>query len=189
MILCPVCEHSQPAAGECAQCGAWVGPRPAAAPVVVAPMAEVERTELAGAKAAVSVDRMIDLDATRLASGPDLPTEAVPELERTRAAAVGAVAPQPIAELERGRNEDNGPRTAVSAGPVVCRYCKTPQGEGAICERCGMRLPRVAKAAAPGVAGKKSGPAESTRCRACGAPAKVGARCGDCGREVPAPEP
>jgi hypothetical protein len=67
------------------------------------------------------------------------------------------------------------------------------QAEGLICDKCGMKLPRVTAVEQPdsgsgGAVAKKKDEAVWVRCRSCGAPAKGGDRCGDCGREVPMPE-
>lgn len=183
MIVCPLCEHQQDFGLECELCGKALGglddlgPPPVTAvplegleathtqpvgPVAVTALAELETRQVSGA---VAVERMTELDATA-------------------AAPVGAVTSEAI-ELTEDRAPDDGIRTGLAEN-LTCRYCRNVQApsQGAICERCGMSLPRLASTAAPsGVVPAAS--TEWTRCRSCGAPARVGGRCGDCGREVP----
>lgn len=190
MVTCPVCEHQQASAAECENCG-----KSLSGAVAVAKDAPVQRVE--------------GLEATIPAAVGDVPVERMGELELNAREAVGAVAVERLAEVDPGRFEaaadvpverlpdmaedrvpDDGVRTAVPTGPVTCRYCRNVQAEGALCEKCGMRLPKVAGAGGAVVAGTID-PGEQkvwTRCRKCGAPAAVGHRCGDCGHEVPMPD-
>ncbi len=93
-----------------------------------------------------------------------------------------------LAELTVDRVPDDGQRTVVPEGPLTCRYCRHVQTVGALCERCGMRLPQVAAPAQ--IIGGQLLDAESVRvrCRACGAKVVAGAKCSDCGHDVPFPE-
>ncbi|MFZ5468462.1 MAG: hypothetical protein ACOZIN_03400 [Myxococcota bacterium] len=184
MIICPVCEHQQQSGAECDGCGKVF----VASPVFEVrsdPVPGLEGTPLGAPGVPVAVNALNDLEVNTLRSGPDLPPQQVPELERARQE-VGAVAVQPMNELDRARAEDDGVRTQVPTGAVTCRYCRHVQAEGLLCERCGMRLPRAAVTGTPTAAK----PAETiwTRCRSCGAPAKAGMRCGDCGKPVPLPD-
>lgn len=166
MIVCPLCEHQQAQGTECDGCG---------------------KVLVSGGAAKVEVSPLPELELSRVRAGPDLPAVRLPDLEATGAPGVGPVPVQPLPELEAGRAPADGTRTAAPVGPVTCRYCRNVQAEGAVCERCGMRLPKLAAPVeARGPAPK--GEAVWTRCRKCGAPAKGGERCGDCGHPVPMPE-
>jgi hypothetical protein len=102
---------------------------------------------------------------------------------------VGEVAVERIADLSIDRAAPES-RTPMPQGPVTCRYCRNVQAAGAMCDRCGMKLPVVivVPEAVMGTLVKGSPLAEKTRCRSCGAPATAGERCGDCGRDVPFPD-
>lgn len=190
MIMCPVCEHVQQHGGECDRCGKLLA-AVAPAEVPVAPLPELEVTRHAGTGGALPTQALPELESTAVRSGPDLPPESIQDLEHTRAEPV-AVAAAALPELERGREEGDGTRTAAPTGAVTCRYCRNVQAEGMFCDRCGMRLPRVAVRAersASGVDVRSGADAVWTRCRRCGAVARGGRRCGDCGHLVPMPEP
>ena len=177
MVTCPVCEHTQAQGGECENCGKLLG----AARVVevpVARMAELEMTAVAARNIPVQVAPLEELELTRQRAGPDLPAQNLAELERTASASVGPVAVEKVPEMDLGRVEDDGVRTALPAGQVVCRYCRSVQVEGLLCERCGMRLPRVRPAPAAVV---PAGEEQETRCLECGSRAHVGQLCGNCG--------
>lgn len=186
MIVCPVCEHQQAQGDECDVCGRRLSAASAVA-VATTPLAELEQTALVRPGINIAAERMAELEATRLSSGPDLPAQQVPELERTRSE-VGAVPVQPMGEIDFGREVDDGARTAAPGATVTCRYCGNVQSTGNLCERCGMRLPRAA-VIAPTTAGTLRAEDVWTRCRKCGSPAKAGARCGNCGEDVAIPSP
>ena len=184
MIICPVCEHPQAQGDECDQCGKrLVRPRQEAA--AVAPLPELELTPHAGSKGPVAVERVPDLAATREAPVPAVPAERVADLEPTRSAPAGNVVHAPLLELETGREQDDGVRTVLPGGAATCRYCRNVQAEGLVCEKCGMRLPRLrpAFASAPQ-------PAEGAwgRCPRCHTRGRVGRACTDCGTVVRASE-
>jgi hypothetical protein len=185
MIVCPVCEHQQAAGTECENCGKQFSKANAAA-VPVARLPELELTPLVGDRLNVTAAPMPDLEVTRLNAGPDLPAQRVADLELTAAPEIGEVPVQALPELDLGRSEDDGIRTPVQEGAVTCRYCRNVQAEGLVCEKCGMRLPRNATAAAtPAAAGAVSkGDDEWTRCKDCGSRAKRHHRCGNCGNMV-----
>lgn len=187
MVICPVCEHTQASGEECEQCGkvlAAVAPAGRAA-VAVQRLADLEvNAQPAGPAAAVS--RLGELEDTLHATAPDLPVLRIAEVEPNAAPSTGPVVVQPLAELDTGRAPADKARTAVDPFQVTCRYCRNVQAVGAICDRCGMRLPRTGDAVAAPV--RSSGVTVWTRCRQCGAPAKGGERCGDCGRDVAMPE-
>jgi hypothetical protein len=191
MISCPVCEHQQDLGFECDVCGkdlsAALGTL-GAPPVRIDKMVELEVTipERVGE---VAVEHAPDVEVTSFAKVEAGVLAPVPDFERTVAARVGEVAVLPLDELSEDRVADDGVRTPVSSGPLTCRYCKTVQalGSGLICERCGMKLPRVAVVAQAGAPAKKKETVWA-RCRSCGANAHAGERCGECGHDVPIPE-
>ncbi len=184
MIICPVCEHPQAQGNECEQCGKQLTrPRPVAGPV--APLPELEPTPHAGGRAPVPVERVAELAATRMAPVPALPPERVADLEPTRAAPAGNVMDAPLQELDSGREPDDGVRTAPPAGAATCRYCRNVQAEGLVCEKCGMRLPRLR----PGFAAARDEPEGSWgRCPRCHTRGRTGRACTDCGTVVRAAE-
>lgn len=191
MITCPVCEHTQAQGHECENCGHRLSAPPAVSGDVQR-LPDLEATPYAGGGAEVSPERVPELEQTRFRSGPDLPPVAFPEMERTVSGGAGEVDVPMIADLDTGRSEDDGIRTAAPSGPVTCRYCHHVQEEGSLCDRCGMRLPYTATPAIPAEWSDGTRRARvdlddlRVRCK-CGAPAKAGQRCGDCGEMVAVP--
>jgi len=187
MITCPVCEHTQAAGDECAQCGKRFTARPAGGGGDVPRMAELELTYHAGGHAEVRAERMAELESTRVRAGPDLPPQAFPEMERTRMSTGGEVDAPLIPDLDPGRAPDDGVRTEIPWGAVTCQSCGNQQVEGVLCDRCGMRLARFGPDTAA--------PAEAAvvdedllvRCK-CGSKARPGQRCGNCGEMVAVPQ-
>lgn len=186
MTVCPVCEHQQQVGLECEVCGkdlsaqAGLGNVPPP-PVQVQRVEGLETTLPERQVGDVAVERFSELEQNRFGK-VDVAPELTPDLETSRAAPVGEVPVERVADLAQDRAPDDGVRTAAPTGQVVCRYCRNVQATGTICERCGMKLPKAlqTQAAAP--------QAEWVRCRACGAPGPVGERCKECGRVVAAPE-
>ncbi|MGZ3459004.1 MAG: hypothetical protein ACXU86_10935, partial [Archangium sp.] len=150
MIICPMCEHQQAEGIECEVCGKKLT---AAAPVVVAValLPELEQTQLAGGRAPVPVAAISDLELTAQPPVRGVAVQPVPELDTGRSAAAGNVLVEPMQDMDTGRELSDGQRTAVPTGPAVCRYCRNVQESGAVCDRCGMRLPklRLARAEEP----------------------------------------
>ena len=140
-MICPVCEHSQESGIECEVCGkalgglGGLGP----APVQIQRMEGLEVTvpEKLGE---VPVEKMGELEVTRFAAVNVAP-ETTPDVEYTARAAVGDVPIDRVPDMSEDRVPDDGQRTAFAEGPVTCRYCRNVQATGAICERCGMKLP------------------------------------------------
>ncbi len=186
MIICPVCENQQASGPECSVCGKDLrglsGPVRPGPSVPVVPMPDLEATfaaplgevpvqrvgELEASrfeKVEVTSQRIAELDATALPTGPDLP------LER-------------IADLTIDRVPEDPNKTVL---PAVrnCRYCGTPLTGGTVCNRCGMSAGLVLP---PKPAAGKKAPAPWVRCRACGAPGFALEPCKECGRVVPLPE-
>lgn len=187
-MICPVCEHAQDFGLECEVCGkdlselgglAGLGPPPAA-------VTRVEGLEVTVADRVgeVPVERVGALEETRFGDVA-VPVERLAEVEVPPQ--VGAVPVEPLIDLSDDRAPDDGARTAAPTGAVTCRYCRNVQATGAICDRCGMRLPRVA-GAPPAAKVASSREPVHVRCRTCGAPAEVGERCSECGRLVPRPD-
>jgi hypothetical protein len=183
MIVCPVCEHSQPQGPECEMCGKRFGAA-VGRDLPVERVAGLELTAVEDVQVA-QVAQLPDLEVTRLPSGPDLPLWPVPELDPVRAQ-VGEVPVQRLTELEGHRLEPNpAERTALPGGPTPCRYCRHVQATGNVCDRCGMRLNRVrpTSSAAPASGGRpEDAPAVM---HACGARTRPGAPCSSCGAFVP----
>ncbi|HEY0882197.1 MAG TPA: hypothetical protein VGD87_11730 [Archangium sp.] len=187
-MICPVCEHQQEFGVECEVCGKELGGLGdlGPPPVMVQQVEGLEQT-VAAPLGDVAIERVGDLEGTRF-DAVDVAPDQTPDVEHTSVASVGDIAVERMGDMQVDRVPDDGQRTAIPDGPVTCRYCRNVQASGAMCDRCGMRLPTVA---APVVAvGTIIGGSVDlkTRCRACGAPAIGGQKCGDCGREVPFPE-
>lgn len=177
MIVCPVCEHPQVQATECEVCGKQLG-RTAVSTAPVSPLPELEQTSFHPAPA-VAVVAITDLEPNRLLAGPDLPAMRLSDVERTALAPAGAVAVESMGDMDSGRYVDSGPRTQLPTSRV-CRYCQNVQADGAICARCGMRLPTLA--AEPVVAAPSArAEAQVIKCRQCGSRVQVGQICGGCG--------
>jgi len=186
MTTCPVCEHSQAQGATCDVCGRQLA-QSIEAPVTVQALPELEQTGFAPTGDPGHAADLADLEATRIASGPDLPVERVAELEATRAAPTDAPAAELLADMEPSRIAPEGARTAAPTGAVACRYCKIVQLTGLLCDNCGMRLPR---APAPAVAAKASAGVTDgwTVCSKCHTAARIGRACTVCGSQVKAEE-
>lgn len=189
MVICPVCEHQQDFGVECDVCGKALGGLDGLAPPPVsAPrLADLEVTGYAPA-GEVAVAPEAALEVTSHAPTGAVAAPPPQELEATSAGPVGEVAVPRLEDLTQDRAVDDGVRTGAPAGPVTCRYCRHVQAAGALCDRCGMKLPTIIVVPGGPASGARGGVAVKTRCRTCGAPATAGQRCGDCGREVPFPD-
>ncbi|WNG46814.1 hypothetical protein F0U60_23845 [Archangium minus] len=187
MIICPVCEHQQAQGTECEVCGKKLT---AVAPVVVAvaPLAELEQTQLAGGRAPVPVAAIPDLELTARQAVRDIVVQPVPELDTGRSASAGNVLVAPIQDIDTGRAASDGYRTAAPTGPIVCRYCRNVQESGAVCDRCGMRLPKVRLTQPEATASALPQAGARTTCSKCHSPAYAGRACVTCGTLVPAAE-
>lgn len=188
-VICPVCEHQQAFGVECEMCGKDLGDLGGLGPPPVAQVAleglEVTVPERVGE---LAIEPLGALEATAIV-GAGLPVvaEQLTELERGRSAEVGAVAVERLAELSIDRAPDDGVRTAAPTGAVACRYCRSVQPAGLICNTCGMKLPKVVVAPPSAEAPKPTYVRGDVRCRACGAPAVPGERCSECGALAPLP--
>lgn len=197
MRTCPVCEHSQPTGDECEVCGhREAGPLGTAEASGIPPLPGLEPTQYEAAAPAAAeasaITALPGLEPTRYEDGlhedgAPAPSEAssgaaVPGLEPSRADPVGAVAVDPVPDIERHLAEPlpedlDLPR----GGPTVCRYCRTPAGANdKFCGRCGMRLSRFEPAR---VAAEERG---ELVCPDCGAMGQ-GPRCRRCGARMASP--
>lgn len=187
MIICPMCEHQQAQGIECEVCGKKLSAPPPVA-VAVAPLAELEQTQLAGGRAPVPAAPIPDLEMTRQQAVAGVAVQPVQDMDSGRSAAAGNVVVAPVQDMDSGRALSDGVRTAAPVGPVMCRYCRTVQESGAVCERCGMRLPKT-RAAAPEPAAAAGGlvpSGEWTKCTKCMTNTRAGRACVSCGTHVPA---
>lgn len=181
-MICPVCEHQQDFGLECEVCGRELGGLDdLGAPPVAAQVVEGLEVTLAPPLGEVPVERIAELEVTRFATGNEVPSQAMQELERNGSEPVGAVAAERMPDMAEDRAADDGVRTAAPTGPVTCRYCRNVQAEGLLCDRCGMRLPRVAEVILEGTAIGGGADGDPVRCKACGARGKAGHRCSECG--------
>jgi ribosomal protein L32 len=185
MIICPVCEHQQAQGDECDNCGKKLQVPKVVAPTAVPTLPELEQTHHSEGRVAVEAPLMTELENTRQQSGPDLPPQMVPDVETTRTAPIGAVSVEAVADLDTGREADDGVRTAIPTGAVVCRYCRNVQPEGMVCDKCGMRLPRVRPAAGSAAAIKAAAEALLwLPCPKCRTPTRPNKICTVCGTRV-----
>ena len=185
-MICPICEHQQEVGVECDVCGKDLGGLDDLGPPPAAPQVLEGLEATVGERVGeIALDSIADLEETRFAAG-EVAVESMPDMERTENAPVGALAADRVADLVDDRAPDDGARTAAPTGAVTCRYCRNVQADGVLCEKCGMRLPKLALPVRAANVAKPKQSVESVRCRSCGAPAKPGQRCTECGREVPA---
>ncbi len=179
-----MCEHQQAQGTECEVCGKKLTAVTPVA-VAVAPLPDLEQTQVAGGRAPVpAVATIPDLELTRQQPAPSVAVQPVPELDTGRSAAALNVMVAPIPDIDTGRAASDGVRTAAPAGAVVCRYCRNVQDTGAVCDRCGMRLPKV-RMATPEASAAPAASGERTRCPRCHTPAHAGRACITCGTLVP----
>ncbi len=184
-MICPVCEHAQEFGVECEVCGKDLGGLgELGAPPSAAQVVEGLEATIGERVGDIAIERVGELEHSTFNTANVTVIE-MDDLERTENEAVGAVVPERVTDFESDRVADDGVRTAAPTGQVVCRYCRNVQAEGLMCEKCGMKLPKVVVpvvTATPLAQGKAG---ESVRCRACGAPGKSGQKCTECGRDLP----
>lgn len=188
MIICPVCEHQQAQGTECEVCGKKLFTTAPVA-VAVARLAELEQTQLAGGRAPVQTAAIPDLELTAQQPVQHVAVQPVPELDTGRSAAAGNVMVAPIQDMDTGRAVSDGLKTAAPTGPVVCRYCRNVQDIGAVCDRCGMRLPKARQTQPVASAASQLVQAgERTACPKCHTPGYAGRACVTCSTMIPAAE-
>jgi hypothetical protein len=188
MIVCPVCEHTQPFSGECEVCGKALGPAGAgdAESLFTVSLSNQERLDgleptlhavlrPAQDERTAAPELLAELQPTAAArtGAVSAAPELLAELEPTAAARTGAVDPAPVPDLVPTAVADlpgDGPTPQPIA--VLCRYCRSPAMPGErICGHCGMRLP---------VAAGRPAPTAAPRACSCGLPVS-GAVCPGCG--------
>jgi hypothetical protein len=184
MIICPMCEHQQAQGTECEVCGKKLT---AVAPVAVAvaTLPELEQTQLAGGRAPVQTAAIPDLEVTRQQSVQNVAVQPVPELDTGRSVAAGNVLVAPMQEMDTGRAASDGLKTAAPSGAVVCRYCRNVQASGAVCDRCGMRLPKLRMERPQAASAKVAQSGERAGCPRCHTPGYAGRACVTCGTLIP----
>ena len=188
MIICPVCEHQQAQGTECEVCGKKLFTTAPVA-VAVARLPELEQTQLAGGRAPVQTAAIPDLELTAQQPVQNIAVQPVPELDTGRSAAVGNIMVAPIQDVDTGRAVSDGMKTAAPTGPVVCRYCRNVQDIGAVCDRCGMRLPKARLTQPEASASTQRVQAgERTTCPKCHTPGHAGRACVTCSTMIPAAE-
>ena len=186
MIICPMCEHPQAQGIECEVCGKKLT-TPIQVQVAVAPLPDLEGTQLAGGRAPVAVAAVPDLELTRQQPVQAGAVAKVQDLDTGRSAPAYNVVVDPLQDLDAGRQPRDEYRTPAPVGPVVCRYCRNTQETGAVCDRCGMRLPKARVAAAPVASAEALVPSgEWTKCTKCMTNTRAGRACVSCGTHVPA---
>ncbi len=176
MIVCPVCENQQQTGDTCDVCGkrlSFAPPTSEQYPTIP----DLEQTQLADPQQAVATQVLPELEIHRHGDVAVAP-EIIPDLQRTladgAADAAAAVPTETVPDIERTRVADDSQRTPLSA-TVTCRYCGHPQRRGGrFCERCSNALPVEAK---PAVVGTVAG----ARCPSCGWIGEPSKACPACG--------
>ena len=183
MPACPVCESDNPqTAVECASCGRVLR-RPTEVPGFAPPLDGLEQTLHAPAEAAV--DRVADLEQTALAPRSLRAPEERLAVERTAHETDGAAqnwTAGPL-EVESGRDEDSGPRTAPPVDSGACPWCGAASAS-AICDSCGRHRARYFAAPMP-QPDSQAPESDSVICPACFARVAAGTRCAECGVPLP----
>jgi len=177
---CPVCEA--PVTGwQCEVCGKQVGQSPAAANLT-SPLEGLEPTLVPTEVLGLPIELPPGLEPTATGPVPEVPGEPLLGWEVTQVGSGPDVGAGGLPDLDTGRAAPEGP-PSVAPSVVTCRYCRNVQGSGLFCDRCGMRLPWVARSAPAGIGPAATGDASELRaCKRCGerSPASM-ERCGSCG--------
>ena len=186
MPACPVCDTDNPlTAVECASCGRVLR-RPTEVPGFAPPIDGLDPTLHAAAE--VDVERVPELEPTAVATRSLRAPEERLEVERTPYEASGAAqnwSAGPL-ELERGREEDQGPRTAPPVDSGACPWCGAVSSS-AVCDSCGRHRARHFAAPLPPPDAPASA-LDAVMCPACFARVAAGARCAECGVPLPVRE-
>jgi hypothetical protein len=176
VITCPVCEQPQADQAECLVCGHALGVGAAGAAGAEPAVAPLEGLETNAQETGAAVDlggTFPELEPTLLAVAGAVAADPMPELEATLAAPVEAPG-ELVPDLEPTSAAPSADgRTELPLFPV-CRYCRTPAGPGEkLCGRCGMQLGGLVP---PGPVAAGTGP----RLCSCGTPI-TRATCPACG--------
>src|SRR5712671_2366959 len=188
MPACPVCDTDNPqTAVECASCGRVLR-RATEVPGFAPPMEGLDPTLHAAAE--VQVERVPELEPTAVATRSLRAPEERLEVERTPYEASGA--PQnwsagPL-ELDRGRDEDQDPRTAPPVDSGACPWCGAASSS-AVCDSCGRHRARHFAPPIPPPDAPVRAASDPVLCPACFARVAPGARCDECGVPLPVREP
>jgi hypothetical protein len=187
-MRCPVCETENQGAW-CITCGKALDASPGADPDIT-PIDGLEATQVAPVDLAVHVEPLPGVEHTQLESQMDVAqhwTAGPLALERT---GYEPVADEPAGgggglDLDMGREQDSGERTAAPTESAICPFCGTPSLD-AVCDVCGRRKFRSAAAA------EEAGPAavsgDTRVCPSCFARVAVEVRCSECGMPFPLTE-
>ena len=154
MIRCPLCETVQPPSPECTVCG--------------------KRFTSAPAGGDAPAGTLADMSPTRLPELPQVPVIPIDGLERTALMDAPARTPPPATARA----------APAPTGPIPCRYCQHVQATGLLCDRCGMRLPRIKSAVAPEGARTARRREGWGRCSRCRLPGRLAAACTECGADM-----
>jgi hypothetical protein len=151
-------------------------------------MADIELGRMAPVDA-VPTEVVPELEHVSLQKVGEVRAEVTPDMEQTTRAPVGEVPVDAVADLEQTKLAERE-WTPDETGPVLCRACRTPQGDpnSIFCQNCGYRLPirpvREAVFVIPegaSVPTTKAGEPEPVRCLACGSKTPPGDLCRQCG--------
>jgi hypothetical protein len=191
-MRCLVCEaENLDDAAECASCGKVL--RVAGADLLAgeAPrMDGLESTQLSDVDLAVPSELLPGIERTQVldSGAPSQWTGGDLALERTMLEVDPSAVSSwtGVVELDRGREEDAGPRTPVAAESANCPWCGVPS-LGAVCDSCGRRKSRYTRPPASADARSAVG-GETVSCPSCFARVPQGERCSDCGLPFPLQE-
>jgi hypothetical protein len=176
VITCPVCEQPQADGAECQTCGHALGADRGADPggdaVAIEPIEGLETTAQAATPSVGEVAPIPELEPTLQRSAGAVAADPMPDLEATLAAPVEAPG-ELVPDLEpTAAPASADARTELPLFPV-CRYCRTPAGPGEkLCGRCGMQLGVLPAARATGAGPRLCScgtPISRSTCPACGA--------------------
>lgn len=172
MVVCPVCEHPQAQGDTCDVCGRDLRESGATA-IPTPPLVGLESTALEEGESA-AVEPMPELTSHR-APETDAASLPLPDLEPTSLPLPAPSVLEPFPDLEQSLPAGKSP---FAGAPILaCRYCGHRQGRGALCERCGMQLPRVSRE--QGAAGEGL-----SSCPVCGVKGRLRERCPACGAQL-----
>ena len=188
-VKCPVCETANSnEAAECANCGKLLF---ADADLVddVAPIDGLEVTLHDPLESVTPpVAPLPELEGTQLARKDlQVSVEVVPGVERTQIEAdPGAVLFwSGGVDLDTGREPDDGQRTPAPVDNGLCPWCNAP-ATGAVCDNCGRRRSRYTVPVATAAVVQAQG--DDVLCPACFARVPPGVRCVECGVPFPVVE-
>ena len=183
MPACPVCDSDNPqTAVECASCGRVLR-KPTEVPGFAPPVEGLEETLHAPVDAAVQELQALEQPAVAPRS-LRVPEERL-AVEGTAHEDEGEWTnwtPGPL-DLETGRDEDAGPRTAAPVDSGVCPWCGAASSS-AVCDSCGRHRARYFVSPLPPPDAEAPQP-EAVLCPACFARVVAAARCAECGVPLP----